>query len=435
MTVLLQRTLVVLMLTTVGLMIWHELGMEYHYAIDPPTDLPVTTHDDRDVRGRSIARLKQEDDAFIMQCELRQGFPWPYCQLAFTLAYPPSGINLARYDTLKLNLDITGPGEPSVRVHLRNYEPGLSSIRDYASLRVNELEYRPSRTGRILEVPLSRFEVAPWWRDEYNLSFEDYPARLDNVARIEILTGTLAPVGEYVLTLNSMTFSGKWIARDQLYFGILGAWLLITLSCLVIWMNITSRTTHAARQRQQELEAVNQALQLRSEEYREQALRDPLTGALNRAGLRDLLHEQVRAVRSGENMLCVILFDIDHFKRVNDIYGHPVGDEILQLFARRIQENTRASDHLVRWGGEEFLLVCSSINLAEATRLAEKLLTTINESAWPHGETLTCSIGVGQLENETIAELLARVDQALYRAKAAGRNRVEAASQELAISS
>ena len=294
-------------------------------------------------------------------------------------------------------------------------------------MRVNEIEYRPNLTSGPVEVSLSQFEVPPWWRTEFKTPFADSRQRIDNVSRLEILTDSLAQDGEHVVTIRSIEFSGKWFSRDLLYFGILLVWMLVTVGFLIVWLNATRQSAYVARQRQQELEVANLSLQQRSEELREQAHRDPLTGAHNRAGLRELLQKHLHLVRSSQCKLSIIMLDIDHFKPINDVHGHATGDVILQLFARRIEENTRANDQLVRWGGEEFLLLCTDTCAAEAAVLAEKLRVMLASSTWPHGGALTCSMGLGQLGNESISELLERIDHALYRAKANGRNRVEVA--------
>ena len=154
---------------------------------------------------------------------------------------------------------------------------------------------------------------------------------------------------------------------------------------------------------------------------------DALTGAINRLGLMGRLDEVAsRSQRFGHPM-SVLMLDLDHFKDINDRYGHPVGDEVLKGFVEVLRQNIRASDILGRWGGEEFLVISPHLGLDSAVKLAEKLRQGIEEASLGTGIRLTTSIGVAEfVPTEKVNELVERVDRALYAAKAGGRNRVAA---------
>jgi diguanylate cyclase (GGDEF)-like protein len=155
-------------------------------------------------------------------------------------------------------------------------------------------------------------------------------------------------------------------------------------------------------------------------------LLDPLTGALNREGLRDFLLQQWQGEMPTSAGMSVLFADLDHFKRINDNYGHAIGDEVLKQFALLVKGEIRKSDGLVRWGGEEFLVVCPATQLPEAAKLAEKLRASVANTAWPNHILVTCSCGVAtREEGEEFSSLIKRADDALYQAKHAGRNRVE----------
>jgi diguanylate cyclase (GGDEF)-like protein len=157
-----------------------------------------------------------------------------------------------------------------------------------------------------------------------------------------------------------------------------------------------------------------------------EAKTDSLTGLANRRGGRTALEREVQRARRYGRPLSVIVFDIDRFKSVNDRYGHPVGDRVLRAIARTASEAARDTDLVVRWGGEEFLVICAESGRAEACRLAERLRRRI--ARLHHGRrrlNVTASFGVCTfVAGEDAAMLAARADQALYRAKRAGRNRV-----------
>ena len=128
--------------------------------------------------------------------------------------------------------------------------------------------------------------------------------------------------------------------------------------------------------------------------------------------------------------LSLCIFDIDHFKRVNDSFGHDAGDEVLQGFAQRLKGIVRTGDLLCRLGGEEFIMVMPGVNLTVAARIAERARRAIEGEAFAIRDgagslTITTSIGVAErTANQTAAELYHAADQALYRAKSDGRNRV-----------
>ncbi len=157
---------------------------------------------------------------------------------------------------------------------------------------------------------------------------------------------------------------------------------------------------------------------------------DALTGVYNRRfGLGRLQEEFSRAVRA-QTPIGVLMFDVDHFKSINDTYGHVVGDRVLARVADRARGVLREGDVLMRYGGEEFLAVLPAASLDNAVTLAERLRRTIEETAVSEGEQsirVTVSIGVGAFPGLDVSapdELVARVDAALYRSKSSGRNRV-----------
>lgn len=175
----------------------------------------------------------------------------------------------------------------------------------------------------------------------------------------------------------------------------------------------------------------NQLSALR-EQLKAQAITDPLTGLFNRRYLMERFeYELVRGNRSGESMGCIML-DIDHFKNVNDLCGHLVGDAVLKTLARCLREAVRPYDIVGRYGGEEFLVIAPHTTPAELAAIAERLRTDIALLPLPadmvlKGLTLTVSAGItGQRPGDTADRIIHRADTALYRAKEAGRNRVEA---------
>jgi diguanylate cyclase (GGDEF)-like protein len=162
-----------------------------------------------------------------------------------------------------------------------------------------------------------------------------------------------------------------------------------------------------------------------------QSTQDPLTGLHNRRYFQNMLDTEVkRALRYG-HPLSMLFIDVDHFKRYNDTHGHQKGDEVLKEVAEIIRDITRAHDVAARYGGEEFVILLPETGQDNATRYAQKLLDTVAEMPLPGGETqplnkLTISIGVSTLlvDAADVDELIKNADEALYKAKEQGRNRV-----------
>ncbi|PKN14057.1 MAG: hypothetical protein CVU67_07625 [Deltaproteobacteria bacterium HGW-Deltaproteobacteria-24] len=157
-----------------------------------------------------------------------------------------------------------------------------------------------------------------------------------------------------------------------------------------------------------------------------QANHDQLTGLYNRQKFNDIFTKEMRRCKRYSSFLSVILFDIDNFKTVNDNYGHEAGDDVLRKIANIISVNLRETDSLVRWGGEEFIVLLPETDLQTASSVAEKLLESLSVLTFDFmPEKITASFGVATL-NETDSEssLISRADEMLYKAKRNGKNRV-----------
>jgi diguanylate cyclase (GGDEF)-like protein/PAS domain S-box-containing protein len=180
------------------------------------------------------------------------------------------------------------------------------------------------------------------------------------------------------------------------------------------------------------LEAAN--LELQTALLREQQLSrtDPLTGVNNRRHLYELAEHEIQVAERYQRPLSVIMFDIDHFKQVNDNYGHKVGDQILKIVTDVSCAELRSADVIGRYGGEEFIVLLPMTNAQQALPLAERIRTNIaslNIPTFKGKVNITLSIGVVELQPappaETVEEIFRRADEAMYAAKQAGRNRTE----------
>ncbi len=179
---------------------------------------------------------------------------------------------------------------------------------------------------------------------------------------------------------------------------------------------------------------------LRNAIWYQRALRsaqiDPLTGINNRTAMNNMLAREVDLAHRNHTPLSLIVSDIDHFKQINDRYGHSVGDEVLRQFSQAISDNLRGSDIVFRYGGEEFVILLTGTNREDAALVAERIRGAIEQAVFDCEEVrlqLTASFGTASLaQGETPEDLFRKADSALYQAKAAGRNCVVSHQPELA---
>ncbi|MDT8403725.1 GGDEF domain-containing protein [Sulfuriflexus sp.] len=160
----------------------------------------------------------------------------------------------------------------------------------------------------------------------------------------------------------------------------------------------------------------------------QQAMRDTLTGTLNRAAYDTMLAKEIDIARRHDTPLSLLVLDIDHFKKINDTYGHAMGDNALKAMVKRINSKIRSSDILFRYGGEEFTIVLNNTGIDGARLLAERIREAIEEMVYINNDVsmrFTVSIGISTLtRSESGDSLFDRADKALYKAKRSGRNQV-----------
>ena len=161
-----------------------------------------------------------------------------------------------------------------------------------------------------------------------------------------------------------------------------------------------------------------------AETFEQLAAIDPLTGLANRRTAVDVLKREIEHAERYGTTVSVVALDIDHFKAVNDVHGHQVGDAVLRDIGEVLNAHAREIDHVIRWGGEEFLIIAPGTDHTAAVRMAERFRGTL-EHARPGGHDVTATFGVAEHEvGEDLDHLLFRADQLLYLAKEAGRNQV-----------
>jgi len=248
------------------------------------------------------------------------------------------------------------------------------------------------------------------------------------MARSRVLSFIVAAA---VATITVSSFSilhllaGTSASGLQLFYAV---WpLLVTSTTAII---LVMSTLYQA------LQGVLMELQEREKRARYAGLRDPLTGLGNRNLLADRLQQSMHRYRRNGMQFALLMLDLDRFKDINDIHGHPVGDELLKLVAARLQEVIRETDTLIRFGGDEFMVLQNNIETPEdVARLSQRISEALRRSFMVQSDELTVGASVGAVLAQGTcddgAEYIRKADIALYEAKRRGRNRIEFYSTQL----
>jgi two-component system, cell cycle response regulator len=187
---------------------------------------------------------------------------------------------------------------------------------------------------------------------------------------------------------------------------------------------------------QLKIKKLQDELKRATEHFRDLSNTDPLTNLYNRRFLAEILENELQRARRLHSIISLLIVDIDHFKKVNDIYGHQMGDKVLVSVAETLREGLRTYDIASRYGGEEFVLVLPGTQLTGGLEVAERLRKAVQSLKFPipmDRVVITVSVGVAMFPAEQVDgfdSLFNRADEALYRAKQSGRNRVEGSDRE-----
>ncbi len=381
-----------------------------------PSGYGTAAHGDEAAGGSSTV-VTNARQPLQWSCELRGKYRYPFCGYEILLGKDAGrGLDLSRYQTITLDLDYQGSAD-SVRLYLKNYDPRYSHTDVRSTVKFNRAELPVVSGHQTIVAPLSDFDVAEWWIQKNHIPFRLSRPQFDDVVAIEVQTGNGALPGRHSFKLDRVVLRGSIVSVEQWYLGIISCW--IVLICLFLISRIMD-LQHDLRRRR----ALQHHAQGEARRAQESARQDHLTRLLNRLGMTDRYQRALAA--DGDRAVAFILIDIDHFKAVNDRWGHMQGDEVLVAFAALLRQNLREDDLIGRWGGEEFLLVVRGGDADTAMELADKLRGKIEQHDFGIGRGVTASFGVEF--SETAPDLLgtgvAHADRALYAAKEQGRNRV-----------
>lgn len=422
-----QKITIGMLVLSISVLVWYHFRGDTKMITINPENYQYYAADDKKVGGISEASLVKKGTKPSMRCTMKRGkYAWPYCEVAIHFSDSIfEGIDLSSYSTLILDIDYTS-ADPNgrLRVYLRNSNPIYTKRNDNASLKFNGVEYEPGFNAGPKEIALSDFQVMTWWIADYKVPVEHSAPEFSNISILEIATSSTVKSGDFEITINSIELRGSWIKENTLLKIILYVWLIMTVGYILYEQRRLNKKLKVSTYRESCLRTLNDNLKEKNVEFAELAHRDSLTGARNRNAVRDWLDQMSQQVRWGKQTFSVIYIDIDFFKKINDKFGHQTGDDILREFVLVVTSAIKSTDFLVRWGGEEFVVFCPHHNAQQATEKAEHIRKTIEHHLWCHNESLTCSLGVTEMKDERITEVIARADDALYKAKNAGRNKV-----------
>lgn len=392
------------------------------FSIRPNPDFTGILYGHQHENGLSAYWIDEEKQHF--HCEYLETDPY---SCGYTLSLGPDatkGMDLSTYDGLRLKIKYIGVA-PRIRLFMRDYDPKFDAGKDpNLTSKFMSVAIRTADLDGPTYVQLNEFSVGEWWIRDFDVPRAHAAPEYTNITSFGI--NFLFP-GSNDIVVESVELVGVWIKKETLYLLIIVVWMI-----LIFWEGFLKvydlyLTSKSSTRRIDQLVSDYKNLEIEKQGFEALSTTDILTGVMNRAGV----HQFLLKLFDGDlnkNNIGVLLFDIDHFKRVNDSFGHDVGDRILQGVAKLIGETTRQTDVFGRWGGEEFILICPQLPVDRLIAFAEKVRQTISDFTFELGaEPIKITISIGSTlarADETFEAILKRADVALYEAKNRGRNRV-----------
>lgn len=372
--------------------------------------------------GERLSAAWVNEEKRIFTCEYLPEDPYS-CGYALSIASESvRGLDLSNFDGISILIRYLGDA-PVIRLSLRNYNPEQNDPRDPAqSAKFMSVLIRTKDLNSPAFVRLTEFGVAEWWVREFDVLREHSAPDFGNVISLGV---DFINHGSYTLAIEKIDLVGVWIRKETFYLSLIAMWMALILWEGFIKVYAMYRDSRSSSQRIDKLISDYKKLEVEKREFESLSITDALTGVMNRAGIQQFLEKLFKG-NFDRGQTGLLIFDIDHFKRINDRRGHDTGDRVLQGVAKLIEQNVRQTDVFGRWGGEEFILVCPQANEEKLTALAEKLRSTIHAHTFEEAsEPLRISVSIGATvaaPNEAFETMFKRADTALYEAKNGGRN-------------
>lgn len=337
--------------------------------------------------------------------------------------YFTNGMDFSRYDAVEISLDYTGPAK-RIRLYMRNFNSAYASSNDSPSTKFLSMTFPVQEAAAPVRVRLVEFNVASWWLQEFNVRRRWALPEFDNITKIGV---DFIEPGIHKTRVNTIVLIGKWIHTETLLLIILGFWMTVFLFDGLVRFYLLLKKSQQERQLIRILEEKQRSLEEGRKALRELADTDPLTGVYNRTGAETHIKKWFSDA-GATTTVGIMMLDLDHFKKINDTYGHDMGDKVLRAFATLMAANLRSEDIFARWGGEEFVVICKTRSRDTMLQLANKLREITGRQSFGAELELRITVSIGlaiACPGEKFDAAFKRADKALYRAKQGGRNRVE----------
>ena len=418
-----ETAVAILLLATILIVLANQFILRTA-TVESSEDWYAYTSDDSAEGGRTTSVLGDTESAFELQYDIDSSHRSPFAILCIR-PISEERMDLSWAETIR----IKASGTAHFLFQLRTYDPAFSSEDDFVSRKYNETLINVDGQSQEIVLSVDDLHVPPWWRERFASTNVDGRVNLNSVEWFEF--STTSKSGKGIFAIESISVEGHWIPTAAMNQGLLWSWMAIILGGLIY--QVRSQRIELGRKlaAQEQLLKHNDLLVVQSEKYSEMAKQDPLTGLLNRFGIRDVILSTTDQCRKGKEDFSIVLFDIDHFKSINDNRGHDYGDRVLCDIAKFARVRLRDQDSIARWGGDEFLVILPNTQAHRAAKLAEGLRREFSKSSLEY----TCSFGVCQADpNEEFSETLKRADAAMYRSKHVGRDAIKVGNAIVASS-
>ena len=335
-----------------------------------------------------------------------------FCAAIFT---PQERINLEWFSEISFDGYLEGRDSECFRLYLKNAIPEIYDADRDDSAQYNEAPLKITSQPQKFVLKRPRFNVPSWWAEKHGDNFEYSSPSFNAIENMEIVTGSTAPTGRFILVIDNLELRGHWIPPMVLYRALLAAWMVLATGVVVQKLLDFQRALKLAKEREVRLENKTAALSML-------AHNDKLTGLMNRHGIVHYATLVNEAVSHGDKV-SLVLMDVDNFKQLNDTRGHKHGDEVLAGIGKLLSTAASEMDIFARWGGEEFIAIC----LGKDEEQTREFIAEIGVEIAQH-LGVTCSMGVYEIrsKDEEFHDSIDRADRAMYAAKTQGKNRAVA---------
>ncbi|MDO3387702.1 GGDEF domain-containing protein [Gilvimarinus sp. SDUM040013] len=413
--------IVVLLIVSALFVLVYRWIPERRLVLMPHPEGTYYLYDDSGIGGANTASWVNADQHH-WRCRREATLESQFCGFNLALGHEYSqGIDFSDYSELVLALDYRTQAD-LITVFLRNFNPAYSTLEDGNSAQYIQFVIRPEDREPELRIDFSEFSLADWWMNQRKLERPYRSPEFNNITLLGINMGSNLPAGNNDIVIKHIALTGPWFSEKHWYLGIIVFFWSGTLLYL-IFVSVTHRKKAIETAKKYEnLADEHKNLYDKTQVLTEISRRDGLSGLLNRYGLAQAIEQwHIPSVAP----VSLVMFDIDHFKRINDRRGHLEGDKVICRVAEILHNHSREQDVLSRWGGEEFLLVLPHTSTQQAHQVGEKIRQRIFNDEYFTAKklTVTISLGIAAMGSEQSFEhALRRADDCLYRAKAMGRN-------------